>query len=804
MPIQLNDDTIEISSLGGSIMHTIDKSYDDSNVISLLSTRNITFLEGVGLLNVSGDINYTGTLTKDGVEFSSYNDTDVISLLSTNNITLSNDGNVGIGNTSPNTIIDVIGNINISKGSRYQVNGENLSFNEINGFLTLGKGGTGTTNIDDLKTLLGIGTSSSEYEITDISPVFFNLTTTGNNQGIVNINDVDYIKPTTFTIYGKNFDRNAVIKLCLYNVNNNLLKEININTIYYDISIQLRVITKYIPISDIIDVSYFKLMMYNKNYPEKKILSRDIYKDEHEPTWEYTDRQDIYNIDTGYKFTINDNDTLNILLYEYKLTDGTHLVPNLSFNNETGEITGVPEILNTIMNLSINAKSGSKSLPTNNYTLNILSKPTIDTGNQELLVYNYFDLSATSDAESISDTADTSITWSLLDNDNTGHISLSGNRIIVSSLNLLGIDGTDITIEATDAYGYSITKTINVKKTNLNDPTINTGDQELLVYNYFDLSATSDAESIIGADTTIYWSLIGGYSGISLTGNRIIVSSLNLLGIDGTYITVKATDAYGYSTNKTFNVKKTNLNDPTINTGDQELFVYNYFDLSATSDAETKSIIGADTSITWSLIQNEDLDNITITDNKINVDDLNSLGIDGKIITVEATDAYGYSITKTINVKKKILNDPTINTGDSVLSSNTINLSATSDAAYINGADTTIYWSLIGVYSGISLSGNTIYVENINALPATGTYITVKATDAYGYSTNKTFNIRATNLYEFSSHTFTACTSYGRTGPTLEDCKSAYSSASWTQFSTNFNMSIQGVQLWTVPKKWKL
>jgi len=98
MPIQLNDDTIVIISSSGT--YTIDRSYDDTDVISLLSTSNITLLGGEGL-NVDGNINFTSDLTKDGVVFSSYNDTDVISLLSTSNITLSNDGNVGIGNTLP-------------------------------------------------------------------------------------------------------------------------------------------------------------------------------------------------------------------------------------------------------------------------------------------------------------------------------------------------------------------------------------------------------------------------------------------------------------------------------------------------------------------------------------------------------------------------------------------------------------------------------------------------------------------------------------------------------------------------------
>ena len=302
MPIKLNDYTIEISSPSGSILHTIDKSYDDSDVISLLSTRNITFLEGVGGLNVSGDINYTGTLTKDGVEFSSYNDTDVISLLSTNNITLSNDGNVGIGNTSPNTIIDVIGNINISKGSRYQVNGENLSFNEINGFLTLGKGGTGTTNIDDLKTLLGIGTSSSEYEITDISPVFFNLTTTGNNQGIVNINDVDYMKPMTFTIYGKNFDKNIRIKI----IDSSGINYNYINTIYYDSPVKIRAVTKYIKFLEInVGTKFpYKIKIYHKDDVNNYKLSEYIYGDLNTPSWSQTYDNVIYdNSLVNYNFS---------------------------------------------------------------------------------------------------------------------------------------------------------------------------------------------------------------------------------------------------------------------------------------------------------------------------------------------------------------------------------------------------------------------------------------------------------------------------------------------------------------------
>jgi hypothetical protein len=55
------------------------------------------------------------------------------------------------------------------------------------------------------------------------------------------------------------------------------------------------------------------------------------------------------------------------------------------------------------------------------------------------------------------------------------------------------------------------------------------------------------------------------------------------------------------------------------------------------------------------------------------------------------------------------------------------------------------------------------------------------------------------DLYVFSSHIFTNATATGRTGPTLAQCRTAYSSASWTQNSSFFNMTTQGIQEWTVP-----
>ncbi len=53
-------------------------------------------------------------------------------------------------------------------------------------------------------------------------------------------------------------------------------------------------------------------------------------------------------------------------------------------------------------------------------------------------------------------------------------------------------------------------------------------------------------------------------------------------------------------------------------------------------------------------------------------------------------------------------------------------------------------------------------------------------------------------LYTFSSHTFTNCGATGRTGPTLSACRSAYSTT-WDENPAYFNMTSQGIQIWTVP-----
>jgi len=56
------------------------------------------------------------------------------------------------------------------------------------------------------------------------------------------------------------------------------------------------------------------------------------------------------------------------------------------------------------------------------------------------------------------------------------------------------------------------------------------------------------------------------------------------------------------------------------------------------------------------------------------------------------------------------------------------------------------------------------------------------------------------SLYPFTAHTFTNATATGVSGPTLAQCRTAYSATTWASNTAFFNMTTAGYQRWTVPK----
>lgn len=86
------------------------------------------------------------------------------------------------------------------------------------------------------------------------------------------------------------------------------------------------------------------------------------------------------------------------------------------------------------------------------------------------------------------------------------------------------------------------------------------------------------------------------------------------------------------------------------------------------------------------------------------------------------------------------------------------------------------------------------YTTGVTGIPASGNAFALRLFKGKSKS-------QPPGLYEFSSHTFTNAGATGRNGPTLSQCRSAYSGASWAQDTVNnyLNMTTQGIQQWKVP-----
>lgn len=98
-------------------------------------------------------------------------------------------------------------------------------------------------------------------------------------------------------------------------------------------------------------------------------------------------------------------------------------------------------------------------------------------------------------------------------------------------------------------------------------------------------------------------------------------------------------------------------------------------------------------------------------------------------------------------------------------------------------------------FSEYYTNANPSYTNGVSGLPANGNAININAFKGKAKPTGG-------GLYAFTSHTFTNAGATGRSGPTLQQCRTAYSSTSWTQDTTNnyLNMVTQGIQEWKVPR----
>jgi hypothetical protein len=133
----------------------------------------------------------------------------------------------------------------------------------------------------------------------------------------------------------------------------------------------------------------------------------------------------------------------------------------------------------------------------------------------------------------------------------------------------------------------------------------------------------------------------------------------------------------------------------------------------------------------------------------------------GDSITVNITNPNEYSVKAYYGHTNP---NPTLNTIISANSNQNVTVSGLT-----GGTNYTIY----------------VYLENTENNSKSATVSVLASTPA--------------ELYAFTSQNFTNAGVTGRTGPNLTQCRNAYSSASWTQNNSFFNMTTNGIQLWTVP-----
>ena len=168
--------------------------------------------------------------------------------------------------------------------------------------------------------------------------------------------------------------------------------------------------------------------------------------------------------------------------------------------------------------------------------------------------------------------------------------------------------------------------------------------------------------------------------------------------------------------------------------------------------------------------------------------------------TVVVTNGVGLSVDSTSTFVVK--NPPVWSSpadGATVYFSTTFSSTTTLSASDPDGS--TITYSLVSgaLPSGLILSGSTISGQSAES-DGTLKPITIRASNGFVF-TDRSFTIKTTTqLYEFTSHTFTNAGVIGRLGPTITDMRNTYTS-SWTDVSDFFKLgSYQGYQLWTVPQ----
>ncbi len=461
--------------------------------------------------------------------------------------------------------------------------------------------------------------------------------------------------------------------------------------------------------------------------------------------------------------------------------------------------TGTPYLSSTnVANPTFNATSAS--IGVYNLTLQVIDGSGCSSTSSPITVtiWENPDVSASSDSpvclgdpiNLISTPTDGTSPYSFSWSGPSGFSSAEQNPVI--SVASLGNAGT-YTVTVTDAHGC-VSTSASTSVTVLNPPAIATNPGNLVRCTgesaVFSMSATGDG-------LTYQWQVDdgGGYSNISgETTPTLTLSSVNY-SLDGNIYRCVVSGSCPPSVNTT--AATLSVREPASIIGDpSDITVCEdspaTFDVTASGYSLTYQWErSTDGGSSWSNISGETGATLTVTP----PDDT----WDGYRYRCTVTDGCAHSETSgyaelTVNAKPQVITEPvdqTVDEGETA----TFTIAATGTAlTYQWQENTGSGWANI---SGATTSAHTITspTESMDGYQyrciATGT---CPPSDT---SASATLNI-VTSLFSFTSHTFTNCGRTGINGPSLSQCRSAYST-SWDEDPAYFNMTMTGIQRWTVP-----
>ena len=101
---------------------------------------------------------------------------------------------------------------------------------------------------------------------------------------------------------------------------------------------------------------------------------------------------------------------------------------------------------------------------------------------------------------------------------------------------------------------------------------------------------------------------------------------------------------------------------------------------------------------------------------------------------------------------------------------------------------------------GITATGSASPITLSGLSVGSSYYFIITKTNSLGSKNSyPSLSYAVTSLYSFSGMTFTNAGAIDASGPTLSQCKTAYSTQSWTTNTNFFNMITQGIQIWYPP-----